>query len=78
MAKQSNPVRIANLTVGEPQVRPSTPAHVPRVKEGNEPGNYTRQTGHMSDGRSSARRSTGVNAAARNPIDPRMPNLSPA
>ena len=46
MAKQSNPVRIANLTVGEPQVRPSTPAHVPRVKEGNEPGNYTRQTGH--------------------------------
>jgi len=67
MAKQSNPVRIANLTVGEPQVRPSTPAHVPRVKEGNEPGNYTRQTGHTSDGRSSARRSTGVNARPREP-----------
>lgn len=78
MGKQSNVVEIANLTVGEPQVKPSAPAHVPRVKEGNEPGNYARQAGHMSDGRSTARRSTGVNAGARNPIDPRMPNLSPA
>lgn len=70
--------RVANLMVGNADVTPATPSHVPRVKEGNEPGNYAGQPGHLEDGRSTARRSTGVNAAARNPIDPRMPNLSPA
>jgi hypothetical protein len=34
--------------------------------------------GHNADGTSTAERSTGVNAKAREPIDPRMPNLSPA
>ena len=52
--------------------------HVQGIKQGNSVGNYERNTGHNADGTSDQRRSTGVNAAAREPIDPRMPNLSPA
>ena len=40
--------------------------------------NYEKQAGHNPDGTSTQKRSTGVNAGAREPIDPRMPNLSPA
>jgi hypothetical protein len=54
------------------------PAHVAGIKQGNSTGNYEKQSGHLPDGRSTAERSTGVNAGAREPIDPRMPNLSPA
>ena len=53
------------------------PAHVPGIKSGNSKGNYERQTGHLADGRRTAASSTGINAKAREPIDPRMPNLSP-
>jgi hypothetical protein len=59
-------------------VKPDTPAHVAGVKQGNSRGNYEKQSGHEPDGRSTAERSTGVNATVRNPIDPSMPNLSPA
>jgi hypothetical protein len=52
--------------------------HVKGIKEGNSTGNYERQDGHNPDGTSNQRRSTGINAKAREPIDPRMPNLSPA
>jgi hypothetical protein len=52
--------------------------HVKGVKQGNSKGNYERNEGHKPDGTSTQRRSTGVNAGAREPIDPRMPNLSPA
>jgi hypothetical protein len=48
------------------------------IKSGNSKGNYEKQTGHKPDGTSTAERSTGVNAGAHQPIDPRMPNLSPA
>jgi hypothetical protein len=34
--------------------------------------------GHKPDGTSTAERSTGIDPKAREPIDPRMPNLSPA
>ena len=54
------------------------PAHTPGVKQGNATGNYESMAGHLPDGRSTAERSTGINAAAEQPIDPRMPNLSPA
>jgi hypothetical protein len=67
-----------NVRTGKPDVSPDAPAHTPGIKSGNTKGNYERQAGHLPDGRSTAERSTGVNAAARNPIDPRMPNLSPA
>jgi len=52
--------------------------HVKGIKEGNAKGNYEKSPGHKPDGTSTAVRSTGINAAAREPIDPRMPNLSPA
>jgi hypothetical protein len=54
------------------------PAHIAGVKQGNATGNYDKMAGHLPDGRSTAERSTGINAAAEQPIDPRMPNLSPA
>jgi hypothetical protein len=69
---------MANLKTGTPDVAPDAPAHVRGIKQGNSRGNYERQAGHKPDGRVTAERSTGVNAKARNPIDPRMPNLPPA
>jgi hypothetical protein len=60
-----------------PEVEPDAPAHTKGVKSGNSTGNYERQEGHRPDGTSSARRSTGVNPKGAEPIDPRMPNLSP-
>jgi len=53
------------------------PAHVAGIKQGNSKGNYERQVGWTRDGRQTAESSTGVNAKARQPIDPRMPNLPP-
>ena len=59
---------------GPPQ---DMPAHTPGTKSGNSKGNYDSQAGHLPDGRRTAEASTGVNAKAREPIDPRMPSLSP-
>ncbi len=72
MAKKAQPIR-----VGKPDVSPSTPAHTPGINEGNTPGNYEKQSGHLPDGTSTQRRSTGISAADRDVIDPSMPNLSP-
>jgi hypothetical protein len=66
-----------NLKVGKPQVKPDKPTHVPGIKEGNKKGNYEKSPGHLPDGRSTARRSTGIMAGKHGPIDPRMPNISP-
>jgi hypothetical protein len=68
---------MADIRIGKPDVKPDATAHTPGVFQGNSEGNYASQVGHKSDGRSTAERSTGVNPKARNPIDPRMPNLSP-
>ena len=68
---------MAYLKVGKPDVEPDAPAHIPGVIQGNAPGNYESMKGHLPDGRSTARRSTGVNPDLMEPIDPRMPNLSP-
>jgi len=57
---------------------PHLSAHTPGIKQGNSKGNYERQAGHNPNGTSTAARSTGVNAKAEEPIDPSMPNLSPA
>jgi hypothetical protein len=65
------------LRVGKPAVKQDTPAHTPGIKQGNSKGNYEKQPGHLPDGKATAERSTGVNAKARNPIDPRMPTLTP-
>lgn len=66
------------ITVGRAHVRPDKPSHTRGVAQGNATGNYEKAPGHLPDGRSTARRSTGINAKARNPILPSMPNLSPA
>jgi len=68
---------VANIRVGKPDVKPDTAAHTPGVTQGNAPGNYGKQGGHEADGRSTAKRSTGINSDAMEPIDPSMPNLSP-
>ncbi|EHK88027.1 hypothetical protein ACWGRK_12200 [Saccharomonospora azurea] len=47
------------------------------MKQGNSKGNYAKQPGHLPNGRSTAARSTGIRAGARDPILPGMPNLSP-
>ena len=53
--------------------------HVDGIKQGNSKGNYEKMAAaHKADGTSTQARSTGVNAGDREPIDPRMPNLSPA
>lgn len=65
-----------NLRVGTPDVKPDTPSHTRGNKEGNK-GPTEKQPGHTADGRSTAARSTGIDVKAREPIDPRMPNLSP-
>jgi hypothetical protein len=65
------------LNFGKGGPRPDVTAHTPGIKQGNSKGNYEKQSGHRQDGRSSARRSTGINPDAMEPIDPSMPNLSP-
>ena len=65
------------IRCGTPDVKHDMSAHTPGIRQGNAPGSYARQPGHRPDGRSTARRSTGINPKARDPIDPRMPNLSP-
>jgi len=57
--------------------KPDDPSHVKGIKAGNSTGNYDSMSGHNEDGTSTAERSTGINAAAAEPIDPAMPNLSP-
>jgi hypothetical protein len=69
---------MAEIRVGKASVKPDAPAHVRGINQGNSRGNYESQAGHNPDGTSTSERSTGVNAKARNPIDPSMPNLSPA
>jgi hypothetical protein len=69
---------MADVRTGKAQADPTASAHTAGIRSGNATGNYEKSVGHMGDGRRSARASTGVNAGAREPIDPRMPNLPPA
>jgi hypothetical protein len=66
-----------NLKTGKRQVKPDSPTHVLGVQQGNSTGHYEKSSGHLPDGRSTARRSTGILPAKHEPIDPRMPNISP-
>lgn len=68
---------MAKLRLGKPHVSTDKPSHVRGTKGGNAKGNYERQAGHRPDGTSTAERSTGINPSGAQPIDPRMPNLSP-
>jgi hypothetical protein len=69
---------MAAIKVGKPQVRTDTAAHTKGVREGNNSGHHGEEPGLTLHGKSTARRSTGIRARARNPILPGMPNLSPA
>ncbi|MER5183156.1 hypothetical protein ABT009_33205 [Streptomyces sp. NPDC002896] len=69
---------MSNIKVGKPDVKPDRTAHVPGVRRGNHRGIYKRTPGHLPDGHSTARRSTGICAKSRNPVLPGMPNISPA
>jgi hypothetical protein len=68
---------MASIRLGRKQAKTDKPTHVAGTTQGNKPGNYDKMDGHLPDGRSTAVRSTGVNAKSEEPIDPRMPNLSP-
>jgi hypothetical protein len=62
----------SKVTVDLPAHTPGTPKGEERVrKEGLEPGRQ-RKPPHRT-----ARDATGIEAKAREPIDPRMPNLPP-
>ena len=68
---------MADVRTGKADADPTASAHVAGIKSGNSKGNYEKQPGHLPDGRRTARASTGIDPDKRNPIDPRMPNLSP-
>jgi hypothetical protein len=65
------------IRIGKPDIDTQSLGHTPGVRQGNSRGNYESMGGHLPDGRATAQRSTGVNPEAANPIDPRMPNISP-
>ncbi|MDQ6746278.1 MAG: hypothetical protein M3Z27_09740 [Actinomycetota bacterium] len=67
-----------NINLGKAQVTPDLPSHVAGTKQGNSKGNYEKMPGHNPDGTSTASRSTGINPKRQGPIDPSMPNISPA
>lgn len=69
---------MAKIRTGGKHPRPDLPSHVKGIKQGNAKGNYDKMSGHNPDGTSTAERSTGINPKAHEPIDPSMPNLSPA
>jgi hypothetical protein len=66
------------INTGKPDTTQDAPSHVPGINQGNSVGNYEKQVGHLADGKRTAAASTGINPSAHGPIDPRMPNLSPA
>ncbi len=74
---------VANVRVGKAKTKPTAPAHTAGVKRGNARGNSEKEAGIKTapdrlSARATARRSTSINPEARNPIDPRMPNLPPS
>ena len=77
---------MADIRVGKPDTKQDASAHTPGVSQGNSPGGTDadpglEETGETAAGRpgmrSWARKSTGINAEKRNPIDPNSPNLPP-
>lgn len=69
---------MSEIRTGQPDVDTHDLGHMKGIKQGNSKGNYEKQAGHLPDGRRTAEASTGINPDGHGPIDPRMPNLSPA
>jgi hypothetical protein len=65
------------IKVGKAGVKPDTPSHTAGSAQ-RKVGSRRRERGQEPGGKSSAARSTGINPDFENPIDPSMPNLSPA
>ena len=75
---------ISNVKVGRAKAHPTTPGHVPWVREGNKKGSTRLTKGLHPRGKkeravvkATASRSTGVNALFRNSIVPKAPRLTP-
>ena len=77
---------MGDIRVGKPDTTQDASAHTPGVSQGNEPGGTDADPGFVPTGetgkgrpsmKSRARKSTGINAEKRNPIDPNSPNLPP-
>ena len=71
---------VANITIGRRDVDPDAPSHIRGVVQGNATV-LDKIRGLVARGQEAtgtAERSTGINPRDRDPIDPRMPNLSPA
>lgn len=79
--ERTNGANGKRLRTGKADVPPDLPSHVRGVRMGNAVGNteddkgLERRNGEGLVG--NATRSTGINPKAREPIDPRMPHLSP-
>jgi len=67
---------MAEVSTGAQHTGIDKPTHVKGIAQGNALGKYELMAGHNPDGTSTAMRSTGVTGTE--PIDPSMPNLSPA
>jgi hypothetical protein len=67
---------MADVKRGAEHTGMDKPTHVKGIPEGNALGKYEQMAGHNPDGTSTAARSTGVTGTE--PIDPSMPNISPA
>jgi len=62
------------IKTGKPDVTQDAPAHTPGIYQGN---TSDRQDGILPDGRRTAAAATGVDPKGSEPIDPRMPTLTP-
>ncbi len=73
---------VSNVRVGKPDTKPSASSHTKGIREGNEGRGAERddglEVGEEGILRATGRRSTGINAKDREPIDPRSPRLTPA
>lgn len=65
------------IRVGKSHIKPSSPSHVPGIRQGNMSKGAGKQAGHHTDHTADARRSTGIQPKKHNPILPIMPNLPP-
>lgn len=69
-----------HLKVGRPDTTPSKPSHIRGIRAGNQRGSMKKEQGLREAGEAAfatGRRSTGINPDAREPIDQRMPKLTP-
>lgn len=67
---------MGRIRVGESQVKPDTPSHVPGIHQGNS-ATRKNQPGHHESGTADARRSTGIDWKKHEPVAETMPSLSP-